>query len=163
MNCAALCCVVYAFDESDEFAIDKKENIPCPHLAENNLCLMHATLAEDGFPGCVAYDCYGAGQVIVQDVFKDKNWRKTPDALPDISRAFRRLKRIHEIQALLLASSRLPLDETFKSAMQSLYDALEPPANGWTADNLADFPIKETEERARQYFTSLRQLASSNR
>jgi hypothetical protein len=36
--------------------------VPCPNLTANDRCAIHATLRESGFPGCAAYDCFGAGQ-----------------------------------------------------------------------------------------------------
>ena len=60
-RCAALCCVGPAFARSADFAIDKAAGAPCPNLGADDRCAIHADLADRGFPGCVAYDCLGAG------------------------------------------------------------------------------------------------------
>jgi hypothetical protein len=65
-RCAGLCCVAPAFARSADFAIDKPAGRACPHLAADFRCGIHDRLAERGFRGCVVYDCFGAGQHLVQ-------------------------------------------------------------------------------------------------
>ncbi|MGI8458357.1 MAG: pentapeptide repeat-containing protein [Propionibacteriaceae bacterium] len=50
---------------SADFAIDKPAGEPCRHLGADHGCAIHAELRPRGFPGCVAYDCFGAGQRVV--------------------------------------------------------------------------------------------------
>lgn len=68
-RCRALCCVAPAFAASADFAIDKAAGHPCPNLRADDACGIHDRLRDRGFPGCVAYDCFGAGQQVVQVVF----------------------------------------------------------------------------------------------
>ena len=49
---------------SADFAIDKPAGEPCRHLGPDHGCTIHAELRPRGFPGCVAYDCFGAGQQV---------------------------------------------------------------------------------------------------
>jgi hypothetical protein len=65
-RCDALCCVLLAFDASDAFAFSKPACAPCRNLADDNRCRVHSTLAEQGFSGCVAFDCQGAGRRITR-------------------------------------------------------------------------------------------------
>ncbi len=67
--CAALCCVVLPLTRSHDFALDKAAGTPCVHLAADDRCRIHDRLRGEGFPGCVAFDCFGAGQRVVQDVY----------------------------------------------------------------------------------------------
>jgi Pentapeptide repeats (8 copies) len=62
-SCRALCCVAPAFVRSADFPITKPAGVPCPNLA-GTVCSVHTRLRPLGFAGCVAYDCFGAGQVI---------------------------------------------------------------------------------------------------
>ncbi len=64
-RCAALCCVHTTFTTSADFAIDKPAGTPCPNLGADHRCTIHDTLRPSGFVGCVAFDCYGAGQRVV--------------------------------------------------------------------------------------------------
>jgi hypothetical protein len=68
-RCRALCCVGPAFAASADFADDKPAGQPCVHLGADDRCRIHTRLRPRGFPGCVAYDCFGAGQHVVQVVF----------------------------------------------------------------------------------------------
>ena len=60
--CSGLCCVAHPFSRSADFAFDKPAGTPCLHLRSDFRCGIHANLREEGFRGCVAYDCFGAGQ-----------------------------------------------------------------------------------------------------
>jgi hypothetical protein len=60
-RCRALCCVAPAFTRSADFPISKPAGAPCPNLAGFS-CSVHTRLRPLGFAGCVAYDCFGAGQ-----------------------------------------------------------------------------------------------------
>jgi hypothetical protein len=68
-RCRALCCVGPQLTRSADFAIDKPAGTPCPNLRPDDRCGVHDRLPALGFPGCVAYDCFGAGQHVVQVVF----------------------------------------------------------------------------------------------
>lgn len=101
-RCAGLCCVVPALSRSADFAIDKPAGTPCPHLAADHRCGIHAVLRERGFPGCTAYDCFGAGQRVVA-------------ALPDRGEqlaAYAGVRDLHELLWFLTdARSRVAADE----------------------------------------------------
>ena len=61
-----LCCVLLPFARSADFAFDKPAGEPCRHLATDHRCRIHDRLVESGMRGCVAYDCFGAGQAVTQ-------------------------------------------------------------------------------------------------
>lgn len=64
-RCVGLCCVAPAFAASSDFAFSKPAGVPCRHLAADASCSIHDRLIPSGFSGCVAYDCFGAGQRVV--------------------------------------------------------------------------------------------------
>jgi hypothetical protein len=78
-RCAGLCCVAPSFAASADFAIDKPAGVPCPNLADDFRCGIHAQLRERGFPGCTVFDCFGAGQRITQETFGGRSWREAPE------------------------------------------------------------------------------------
>ena len=63
-RCVGLCCVLLPFARSADFAFDKPAGEACRHLAGDHRCGIHDRLTESGMPGCVAYDCFGAGQAV---------------------------------------------------------------------------------------------------
>jgi hypothetical protein len=91
-RCAGLCCVVPALSRSRDFAIDKPAGVPCPHLQDDHRCGIHADLRERGFPGCTAYDCFGAGQRVVAAV----------DGRPAQLAAYAAVRDLHELLWYLL-------------------------------------------------------------
>jgi hypothetical protein len=64
--CAGLCCVQPAFSRSSEFGHDKAPNTPCHNLQGDHRCGIHADLLDEGYRGCVVYDCFGAGQAVTR-------------------------------------------------------------------------------------------------
>lgn len=106
--CAALCCVMLPFDGGEDFGFDKAGGVACKHL-QAHACSIHADLEKRGFAGCLRYDCLGAGQRVVQEVFAGQSWRSDPSLTEPMEQAFRAMRRLHEDHALLDAAARLPL------------------------------------------------------
>jgi len=110
-SCAGLCCVVPAFAVSADFALDKPSGVPCPNLATGDFgCTIHGELRERGFPGCTVYDCFGAGQRVVQEHFGGREWRTSPEIRAEMFATFEVVERLHELLWYLqdAASRRLP-------------------------------------------------------
>ncbi|HSM95718.1 MAG TPA: hypothetical protein VLT91_06725 [Rhizomicrobium sp.] len=129
-RCAALCCVALAFDRSSSFAFDKKAGEACRHLAPDNRCAVHDVRA--GMSGCAAYDCLGAGQRVVQELFGGSRVRSA--AMFD---AFRAMRLVHELLLLLREAARLPLSRAQAAQRDALERALTPDA--WTRASLSAF------------------------
>lgn len=96
-RCAALCCVAPAFAASADFAIDKPAGRPCPNLRTDLQCGIHDRLRPAGFPGCVAFDCFGAGQRVTQVTFGGRDWRSSPELAAGMFAAFRVMRELHEL------------------------------------------------------------------
>jgi Pentapeptide repeats (8 copies) len=92
-RCLALCCVGPAQIASADFALDKPPGRPCVHLRADDRCGIHDELRESGFAGCVAYDCFGAGQHVVQVTFAG---RRTRD--PAMDAVLPVLRQLHEVR-----------------------------------------------------------------
>ena len=96
-RCFALCCVASELTRSADFAIDKPAGVPCLHLADDHRCSIHNRLIPSGFPGCVAFDCFGAGQRLAQETFEGRDWRTHPDVTAPMMAAFPVLRGLHEL------------------------------------------------------------------
>lgn len=115
-----------AFSRSTDFAIDKPAGRPCPNLTHDFRCGIHDRLRQNGFPGCAAYDCFGAGQKVTRVTFGGQDWRRTPRIAEQMFVAFTIMRQLHEMlwylaEALALAPSDslradlgLALEETEK-------------------------------------------------
>ena len=107
--CSGVCCVVPAFAASADFAIDKPAGQPCPHLQQDSRCSIHDRLAQRGFPGCAAYDCFGAGQQATRVTFGGQDWRQQPQLAASMLAVFPVLRQLHELLWYLTEALSLPL------------------------------------------------------
>ena len=161
-RCAALCCVAPAFDRSDEFGVDKPALEPCPHLTASNACAIHADRARKGFSGCISFDCYGAGQTVVESLFDGANWREEPEILQPMAEAFERLRRIHYWLFLLKTAGRWPLDTVDLSLRDRLAGLLSP-EGGWTRARLKEVDLAAAETAMNAFLERLKVYRNSPR
>lgn len=96
-RCVGLCCVAPPFAASADFALDKAAGVACPNLGSDFRCGIHDRLAAQGFPGCVAYDCFGAGQHVTQVTFACQDWRAAPDLAAQMFDVFAVMRDLHEL------------------------------------------------------------------
>ena len=106
-RCAGLCCVAPAFARSSDFAIDKPAGRPCPHLRADSRCEIHEQLSERGFPGCAVFDCFGAGQHLVQETFGGADWRSRSDLAGPMFTLLPILRQLHELAWYLTEAMKL--------------------------------------------------------
>ncbi|HEY0718452.1 MAG TPA: pentapeptide repeat-containing protein [Streptosporangiaceae bacterium] len=97
-RCAGLCCVAPGFTASADFAISKQPGQACPHLQANFGCGIHERLRPLGFPGCTTFDCYGAGQQVIQVTFGGRNWRSDPELAAAQFASFAVMRQLHEMR-----------------------------------------------------------------
>ena len=110
-RCFGLCCVAPAFSASADFAIEKPAGQACPHLKSDFRCGIHKSLRQRGFPGCAAYDCFGAGQKVAQVTFHGRDWRSDPGTAKQMFDVFTIMRQLHELlwflsEALTLQPAR---------------------------------------------------------
>ena len=158
-QCAALCCVLLPFDKSDAFAFDKAGGEPCKHLDACNACSIHETLSDHGFKGCVAFDCHGAGQRVVQEIFAGRTWRDDPELMTRMGPVFYRMRRVHDLLLLLREAGRLPLSEDQRSAHADLLSVLQP-EEGWSENSLNAFDLAGAEADVRHFLSGLRGIVA---
>lgn len=112
-RCVGLCCVAPLFVASAEFAVTKFAGDPCPNLAPDNRCTIHDRLRPSGFPGCVTYDCFGAGQRVSSELFPGADWRTDEATATALFDAFELVRPLHELlwylEAALALEAALPL------------------------------------------------------
>ena len=96
-RCFGLCCVAHGVKASASFALDKPPGKPCPNLLADFSCTIHRTLRQQGFSGCTAYTCYGAGQKIAQDGFRGTDWRQAPETAELMFQAFPIVRQLNQL------------------------------------------------------------------
>jgi len=98
-RCVALCCVAPPFDAEQGFGYDKPAGEACRHLQGDHRCGIHASLVSQGFPGCAAFDCFGAGQRVTRQ-FDGSHWRQSALVAGQMFETYARLRTLHELLAL---------------------------------------------------------------
>lgn len=154
-NCAALCCIALAFDEGEDFALDKPAGLPCPNLGPDLGCTLYNRLEAEGFRGCVRYECRGAGQRVTQEIFAGDNWRDSPAITRPMLDAFAAMRRVHDGIELLLAAARLDLPASYEAERRALLD-LYAPDDGWSEDRLSAFATSGAATRLAAFLPRLR-------
>jgi hypothetical protein len=119
-RCVGLCCVAPLFVASAEFAFDKLDGDPCPNLGADNRCTIHASLRERGFPGCVTYDCFGAGQRVTTEQHPGADWRTDEATATAMFATFDLVRPLHELlwylEAALALEAASPLAARLRTA-----------------------------------------------
>lgn len=110
-RCCGLCCVAPAFLAVQGFGQDKPADTPCQHLTRTRHCAVYAERAAVGYPSCVGFDCFGAGQWITQEVFAGARWTDSPEIGEQMFAAYRYWAPRFEAAALLNASLPLVRDD----------------------------------------------------
>ncbi len=111
--CTGLCCVALPFTASADFAIDKPAGRPCPNLRPDFRCGIHAQLRQRGFPGCVSFDCFGAGQRVVA-----LTARPGTDS-GELFETFRVMRHLHELLWYLAEAMELPATPALRDEIQA--------------------------------------------
>lgn len=96
-RCAALCCIAYPSDDMPGFSASKAAGQPCPHLDSCGQCQIYDTRAQDGFAGCIQFECFGAGQHVVQHLFGGRDWRSDPTMLPQMVETFLAMRPVSDL------------------------------------------------------------------
>lgn len=99
-QCFALCCVLLPFSAGESFPVTKPGGRPCHNLADDDSCTIHETLTRDGWSGCVAFDCFGAGQQVAQVTYAGVSWREGAN-LGEMAAVLSVVRQLHEMLTLL--------------------------------------------------------------
>ncbi len=95
-QCFGLCCVLLPFSAVSGFGVDKPGGRPCLNLLDDDRCGIHATLREDGWPGCTVFECFGAGQQVSQVTYSGVSWREQ-DNLAEMAAVLSVMRQLHEM------------------------------------------------------------------
>lgn len=137
-KCVALCCLVLNFDKGKGFAFSKNQGEPCRNLSGHS-CSIHDSLKQKGFPGCVAYDCLGAGNRVIQEVFPGQSWRDEPRLTRVMMEAFSAMCEVHKRIDLLRAAGTCDLSPAEEAMRLDFLDQLE--NHKWSGEDLSDFEV----------------------
>jgi uncharacterized protein YjbI with pentapeptide repeats len=125
--------------------------VPCPHLRADFRCGIHTSLRERGFPGCAVYDCFGAGQQVVQVTFGGLSWRDEPEVASQMSAVFPVMRQLHEwlwyvFEALALQATPAELEQRQPQATPAELEQRQPQATTTSLHGALDDARAELEQ-----------------
>ena len=139
-NCFGLCCVALPFARSADFAVDKSAGQPCSNLRADFRCGIHARLREKGFPGCIVFDCFGAGQKVSQVTFGGTNWRQAPHSARRMFAVFPLMRQLHELLWYITEALDLPPARPAHKDLRSALTRIEELSRG-SAESLQELDM----------------------
>jgi Pentapeptide repeats (8 copies) len=145
-NCFGLCCVALPFARSADFAINKAAGQPCPKLQADFSCGIHARLRQEGFPGCMAFDCLGAGQRVAQVTFGGRSWRQAPETAGQMFEVFTVMLQLHELLYYLAEALELGAPRALASDLRAALTDIEA-LTGGDADSIAQLDVPVLRDR----------------
>lgn len=157
-RCVGLCCAALPFAASADFAIDKPAGVPCPHLAPDFRCGIHRDLGERGFGGCVAFDCFGAGQQVTRVTFGGTDWVRRPDLAGQMFDVFTVMRHLHELLWYLHEARELSADSDLLGAIDRHIAVIEQAAAG-PPEDIAALNVPAIRDRANGDLTRASALA----
>ncbi len=91
--------------------------------------------------GCVAFDCFGAGQHVTQVTMAGVDWRESPGAAERVFDVFGVMRQLHELawyltEALALAAAR-PVHAELRAALDGVEALTREPADALLAADVA--------------------------
>lgn len=96
-NCSGLCCVALYCSKSEGFPADKVSGKPCQNLMQDFRCSIHEDLVQSKMKGCLAYDCFGAGQKVTQNIYLGENWMTSPELAKQVYDVFLIVFQLHQM------------------------------------------------------------------
>lgn len=124
-NCFGLCCVALYFSASEGFPSDKDAGQPCPNLQPEFRCCVHENLTELGLKGCLAFDCFGAGQKISQASYGGHDWLKAPESAKQMFDVFLTMRQLHELLWYLTEALTRQPARSIHAALSTMLDETE--------------------------------------
>lgn len=123
-RCSGLCCVALYCAKTEGFPADKEGGEPCRNLQPDFRCSIHAELSRKNMRGCLAYDCFGAGQKVTEKYGPGQDWKSSPENAAQIFSVFLTVFQLHQIQWYLCQAGELA-GEPLQGEIRRLIDLNE--------------------------------------
>ena len=122
-SCAGLCCVSLYCAKVDGFPENKAAGVPCKYLEKDFRCRIHDSLKDRGLKGCIAYDCFGAGQKATEIFHSRGEWNENPGISDEMFRVFHGIFQLHQMKWFLLEAFALTDGQEMREEIRVLIDS----------------------------------------
>lgn len=124
-RCCGICCVALYFSASEGFPRDKAAGEACCHLQADSRCAIHSELHRRGLKGCMAFDCFGAGQKVTQTSYAGLDWRGPAGAAQAMFTVFLIQRQLHEMLWYLNDALKQPAARPIYRELQAMLKETE--------------------------------------
>lgn len=145
-SCAGLCCVSLYCAKVDGFPENKAAGVPCKYLEKDFRCRIHDSLKDRGLKGCIAYDCFGAGQKATEIFHSRGEWNENPGISTEMFRVFHGIFQLHQMKWFLLEALALADAEETKEEIRKLIQENEV-ITGLAPEEIGDSDIETYRHR----------------
>nr|WP_315020100.1 pentapeptide repeat-containing protein [uncultured Aminipila sp.] len=121
-ECCGICCTALYYTKMDGFPEDKAAGKPCGNLRDDFKCSIHNNLVEYKLKGCMAYDCFGAGQKVTQEIYGGLDWKKNPEVADQMFQVFLIVYQLHQMLWYLIQARRIIADNSMKNDINNLIE-----------------------------------------
>ncbi|MHC1722817.1 MAG: pentapeptide repeat-containing protein [Aminipila sp.] len=121
-DCCGICCTALYYTKMDGFPEDKAAGKPCGNLKNDFKCSIHNNLVEYKLKGCMAYDCFGAGQKVTQEIYGGRNWKKNPEDADQMFQVFLIIYQLHQMLWYLIQADRINTDNIMENEINNLIE-----------------------------------------
>lgn len=119
-KCTGLCCVALYYIKTDGFPANKEIGVPCKHLMRDFRCAIHASLARKNLRGCLAYDCFGAGQKVTELYSSYVTWKSNSEKAEEIFEVFQIVFQLHQMAWYLFEALRFMTEKLLTENIEAL-------------------------------------------
>ena len=156
-KCSGLCCVALYCTKTDGFPANKEDGIPCKYLISDFRCNIHSELADKNMRGCLAYDCFGAGQKVTQDCYPNVTWKTNHEKASEIFEVFLIVFQLHQMEWYLLESLTLITNKLLQANIEALISENEQITNQ-SSDEILQFDIEKYRLKVNQVLKQVSEM-----
>lgn len=160
-ECCGICCTALYFTKMDGFPEDKVAGKPCVNLRDDFKCNIHNKLEEYKLKGCMAYDCFGAGQKVTQEVYGGLDWKKNPKQAKQMFQVFLTVFELHQMLWYLIQAEMNILDSVLQKHIDDLIEE-NVKMTGLTAEEIIILDLGDYRTQVNQVLKETCNLVHSN-
>lgn len=121
-ECCGICCAALYYTKMDGFPEDKAAGKPCGNLRDDFKCSIHNKLMECKLKGCIAYDCFGAGQKVTQAIYGGLDWKKNLKLAEQMFQVFLTVFELHQMLWYLIQAGMNSSDDVLTNHIDHLIE-----------------------------------------
>ena len=150
--------VALALINNDDFETDLKSKEESEYIKINSFI---DNWINENMRGCLAYDCFGAGQKVTQYCYPDVTWKTHPEKANEIFKVFLIIFQLHQMEWYLLESLSLIKDKQLQAKIETLISENEQITYQYS-DEILQFDIEKYRSKANQVLKKVSSIITTD-